>query len=390
MKKLIYTICVITLLLGLTACSSGKSAGSYYDDGIDALENGKYEEACKNLKQAILLKNDKAIYYIDYGQALTKLGQYEEAIEQYGNAIVNVNSSITNQNKKRALRGQGVAYYYLKKYEDAVKVFQEALKMNYVKELNTDIRSYLAQCFVKQEKYPEALEVYNALVDEEGTATVYAQRALVNKEAGNTTEAKKDFEKALSLDSKNLTLYLLNYKMLIDSKDEEGANAILKKAAAIKPENKQQSYQLAEVKYYQKDYEGALTILKDIASERKESYRLMGDVYYMEKDYKKAIDNYLLFIGDKAQTVSSTCYLNLSSCYIALKEYEQAQSYVKLGLNAADKISSKELQYNEILIYEQLGDFNSAYEKAKEYVKTYPDDENMKREYEFLSTRYKK
>ncbi len=377
-------------MLSLTACSSEKSAGSYYDDGVVALENGQYEDACKNFEKAIGLKNDKAIYYIEYGQALTKLGEYEKAIAQYEKAIIDVDSSITNKNTKKALRGQGVALYSLGKYEEAVKLFKRALDMDCVNDLNTDIRSYLGQCYVKQGKYNEALGVYDALVKEVGTALVYAQRGSINADAGNIEEAKKDFEKAVSLEDKNYSLYLLYYKMLIQAGDEEAAKAILKKAEAIKPETMKDSLQLAEVKFYQEDYEGALAILQGITTEMKEAYRLMGDVYYVTKDYTKAIENYLTYIDSNSKGVSSTCYLNLSSCYIALEEYDKAQSYVVLGLSTGDKISAKELQYNEVLIYEQLGDFNTAYEKAEEYIKAYPEDENMQRELVFLSTRYNK
>ena len=377
-------------MLFITACSSEKSAGSYYDDGVAALENGQYEEASKSFEKAISMKNDKAAYYLEYGQALTKLGQYEKAIEQYQKAIVKVKSTITNENKKKALRGQGVAYYYMADYEKAIGLFKSALDMNVVEELNTDIRSYLGQCYVKLSQYDEALAVYNALVKEEATAAVYAQRALVNANAGNTEDAKKDFEKAISLDNKNYSFYLLNYKMLLQADDKEGAEAILKKAAEIKPETTEESYQLAEVKFYQQDYKGALALLEGITSTMKEAYRLIGDIYYASGEYENAINNYLTYIESGAQGISSTCYLNLSSCYIALKKYEDALNYVKQGLSVSDKLSKKELQYNEVLIYEELGDFNSAYEKAKVYVKAYPEDENMQRELVFLSTRYKK
>lgn len=374
----------------MTACSSKKSAGSYYDEGIAALEEGSYEEACANFKQAISLKDDRAIYYIEYGQALTKLGKYEEALKQYDKAVVDVDSSITNGNKKKALRGQAVAYFYLGRFEEAVNTFKKALEMDCENTLNTDIRSYLGQCYVKQEKYEEALAVYNALLAEEETAVAYAGRGSANASAGNIMEAKQDFEKAISLDKKNYALYLLGYQTLIKAEDTENAKAFLNKAAAIEPKTKEDSYALAQVKFYQEDYEGALDILEKLAGEKKKAYRFIGDIYYVTKDYEKAITNYLTYLKDGKESVSSTCYLNLSSCYIAKKQYEDALTYVNFGLSAGDKISQQELQYNEILIYEEMGDFNTAYEKAKVYVKKYPEDEKMNREYIFLSTRYNK
>lgn len=390
MKKNIYTLILIIAMFTMTACSSNKSAGSYYDEGIEALEEGRYEEACSSFKEAIALKDDFAIYYIEYGQALTKLGNYKEALKQYKKAVVDVDSSITNENKKKALRGQGVAYYYMGQYENAVNTFKEALKLDYANDLNTDIRSYLGQCYVKQEKYDEALAVYDALVEEQGSSSVYAGRGSVNASAGNIEEAKQDFEKAISLDEKNYSLYLLGYQTLMKAEDTESAKAFLTKAAAIEPKTTEDSYALAQVKFYQEDYKGALDILEKLVSEKQEAYQFMGDIYYVTKEYDNAIKNYLTYMENGKQSVSSTCYANLSSCYIAQKQYENALSYVNLGLAAGDKISEQELQYNEILIYEQMGDFNTAYEKAKVYVEKYPEDEQMNREYIFLSTRYNK
>ena len=45
------------------------------------------------------------------------------------------------------------------------------------------------------------------------------------------------------------------------------------------------------------------------------------------------------------------------------------------------------LSFNEIVAYEHLGEFKQAYELMGTYLKNYPDDEQAKREYEFLSTR---
>ncbi len=390
MKKIKYAMCLLMIILLLSACSSKKAAGDYYDDGIEALENGKYEDACTNFEKAIALKNDKAIYYIEYGQALSKLGKYEDAITQYGKAIVDMDSSITKENEKKALRGQGIAYYYLANYEQAVEILKDSLEIDHANALNTDIRCYLAQCYVKQAKYDEALAVYDALVEEEGTAAIYAQRGQTNAVMGNVGQAKLDFAKAISLDENNYSLYIMNYKVLADADDVETGKSILKKAQDIKPKTKEDSYQLAEIRFYLEDYDGALNILSELTTDIPQANQLIGDIHYTLSDYDKAIESYLAYINSGVQGISSTCYLNLSTCYIAKKNYQEAQNYVSKGLTAVDKNSLQELQYNEILILEQQGDFNTAYEKATAYVAAYPDDEKMQREYIFLSTRYNK
>ena len=45
------------------------------------------------------------------------------------------------------------------------------------------------------------------------------------------------------------------------------------------------------------------------------------------------------------------------------------------------------LKMNEIVAYEKLGEYKQAAVLLGNYLKTYPDDETAKREYEFLKTR---
>jgi hypothetical protein len=47
----------------------------------------------------------------------------------------------------------------------------------------------------------------------------------------------------------------------------------------------------------------------------------------------------------------------------------------------------KELLFDEIVYYEKLKDYNTAYEKAKAFVEEYPGDADGKNEYDLLYTR---
>ena len=49
--------------------------------------------------------------------------------------------------------------------------------------------------------------------------------------------------------------------------------------------------------------------------------------------------------------------------------------------------SRRDLLYNEIVVYEKKHDFQTAKQKAEEFMQLYPDDEAGQREYDFLSTR---
>ena len=68
---------------------------------------------------------------------------------------------------------------------------------------------------------------------------------------------------------------------------------------------------------------------------------------------------------------------------------EEALNYYNLGLAQEDsgKKMKKEMQYNIIVAYEQMEDWESAKVKLEEYLENYPNDKSAKKEAEFLKTR---
>ena len=45
------------------------------------------------------------------------------------------------------------------------------------------------------------------------------------------------------------------------------------------------------------------------------------------------------------------------------------------------------LKFNEIITYEYMGEYKTAAALMNSYLRSYPDDDAAKREYEFLQTR---
>lgn len=384
------------VLLGVFAvatasCSGKDSAGSYYNAGMDALESGNYQEASDNFKKAIEKKEDKAAYYIADGIALVKLGQYEDALTEFDHAVVDMKSSITDKNKKKAFRGKGIAYYYMGDYESAISTLIEAKEIDQVNDLNPDINSYLAECYLAQDKYAEAIAVYDGMIEEDSkSAVAYVLRAKAQALAGNVEKAKEDFNQAIGLDKKNYQYYLLAYETLTEGGNESAAAEFLKSASELSPKTKEERYYADKVAYYQGKTEEAIASLTEIAPEYIEAYCLLGEIYYANAQYSNAIDSYVTYMGADGATPSDKVYYDLALCYMETENYTSALEYIRAGLATADKKFERELKYEEIYALEKSGEFNEAYELAKEYVTVYPDDEKMQRELIFLETRYNK
>lgn len=386
-RRIVYSLALLAMIVSFTACSGKESAKSYYNAGMEALESEKYENAAAYFEKAIQLKDDKADYYINYAAALTMLGKYDEAIVQYDKAVPDVESSITDKNKKRALRGKGVIFYKQGEFAKAEELFKEALTMDTEKDLNEDISCYLADTYMQQEKYDQALAVVDRLLENEKEAYVYAIRAKISVAKGDIEAATKDYEEAIKLEKEDYTYYILKYEMLKEAGKEDEANKSLEDALQLEAKSAKEKYQKAKVMCFQGNYEEAKTQLLAITGEYSKAYELLGDIYYANQDYSNAIDSYVTYLGVSQEHASPGLYNQLANCSIKLESYEQALEYINQGLSLGDNTAQRELKYNEVLVYENLGDFNKAYDLAVSYVSEYPEDENMARELVFLETR---
>ena len=66
---------------------------------------------------------------------------------------------------------------------------------------------------------------------------------------------------------------------------------------------------------------------------------------------------------------------------------DEALSYIEAGKQLEDQSNIKEVLFDEIVYYEKLKDYNTAYDKAKAFVEAYPTDVDGKNEYDILYTR---
>ena len=156
------------------------------------------------------------------------------------------------------------------------------------------------------------------------------------------------------------------------------------------------------------NYEEALAQFQEAAdsSDREKSaegYRGLGMAYYESGEYAKALESFqkAVDLGTK-ETVQ--LYHLMSVCGMQTwtgeeeddTAYSSVLEYIQTGLALVDADDSeeapdadmiREMKYNEIICYEKLADWESARQKAEEYLSEYPDDEAVQKEAELLKTR---
>jgi tetratricopeptide (TPR) repeat protein len=386
MKKQLISIGLMGLIISaLTGCNS---AGKYNGDGKKYFAQGQYEEAADHFLKAIDKNPNRMDYYIDYGINLIALGNYEEAIAQFDQAYRDKDVKVIKQNNKKLFRGKGIAYYYSKQYEKALEQFDLALEINELSDLNVDILYYKGNTLMAIGSYDLAAEIYsNILSKDEKDVSALLERAYCYQVLGAYENALEDYNKVISLDPNNYDGYFGKFSLLLEYGMNTEAAEVLAQAGAIEGDRPGDQYNKAKLHYYQGNFDTAIVELEEsYLNGFAEANFYIGEIYREKKEYQKAAYYYEMFITE-GMLPGPYVYNQLGYCFIKLGDYSKAITYLEKGIAMNHLGAKKALMKNEIIAYEGLGEFETAFEKMQEYIALYPDDAEALRENTFLKTR---
>ena len=119
-----------------------------------------------------------------------------------------------------------------------------------------------------------------------------------------------------------------------------------------------------------------------------EAYRGLGLAKYELGEYEEAVEALENASKNKTEK-NATFYSLMADSYMQVGEYERALAYYSKAAMREEITPElkQENAFNEIAIYQELGEWDIVKEKAEAYVKAYPDDERMDKTMEFLETR---
>jgi len=385
MKKFVSISLVFIFIILLTGC--GK-ADNYYRNGIKSFFEKNYEEAAKNFAAAIIENPNRAEYYIGYGMALVGLSQYDEALRQFDRVIMDKKIEMVLENNKRAFRGKGVAYYYMQDYEKALEQFEQALELKVLAGMDLDILYYKGKTLSNIGNYDDAAKTYSEIIERFGEdAQILADRAYTYQKIGEYEKSLEDYNKAINLQKNKYDYYFGKYYLLREMNRDEEAIRVLNEAEEIEVKTKADKFNMAKIHFYQGLYDQAFAELSEsFANGFVEAYFYIGEIYSRKKDYSTAKYYYEKYM-EEGGSLSPRIYNQIASCLIKLGEYEQAASYLEKGMAYADYDIKKALLKNQIVAYENMGDFDNALYMLETYTALYPSDEEAKSELVFLRSR---
>ena len=119
-----------------------------------------------------------------------------------------------------------------------------------------------------------------------------------------------------------------------------------------------------------------------------EAYRGLGLAKYELGEYEEAVEALENASKNKTEK-NATFYSLMADSYMQVGEYERALAYYSKAAMREEITPElkQENAFNEIAIYQELGEWDIVKEKAEAYVKAYPDDDRMDKTMEFLETR---
>ncbi|MEG0107569.1 MAG: tetratricopeptide repeat protein, partial [Lachnospiraceae bacterium] len=141
----------------------------------------------------------------------------------------------------------------------------------------------------------------------------------------------------------------------------------------------------------QGEYKEAIKIFeKSIEKDKNlgESYRGQGIAYWELENYEKAESCFTKAIDNGAKK-TGTIFNFIAICNMKQGKMKEALNYFNLGLSMKgnSKKLTQEMEYNEVVVCENLKDWESAKTKMAAYAAKYPEDTKVLKEAEFLETR---
>lgn len=395
-RRRIFTIavsCIVAVAIIVTVMVvRGFSSGSGHDqNGLEAYNNGDYDTAVSEFRQAISYDDNNAGYYIHLGMAYIEQSACDEAISSFNQALQYAKG---DEQEALAYRGIGIADFVSGDYNAAVDAFNDALALKISDDsLETDILYYKAKAQVRNTDYNAAVDTYTQIIEIDDTANARILRAEVYKRQGDYENEEADLRSALEISGNSYLIYMDLYDALMEQNREDDAEAVLNEALEIGGSSKEDLFNRGMVEIHLGDYDAAESDLNQALDKGNEEALLgLGKCAAASGDYDTAIADIEKYISengvseDDAQLAAVTYELYASSL-IGAGRYDEALQACQDGLAVGDSTTEAALTFDEAVVYEYQGDWEKAYKIMQEYVEAYPYDDKGMKEYTFLESR---
>jgi len=304
-------------------------AAAYEARGLYYFSQGQYQQAIEDYNEAIRLEVDDAFLSFAYslrGFAYSGLLQHQRGIKDFDEAIR------LKPNDDNFYGARGFAYAYLGQYQHAINDYAKAIRLK-----PDNAKAYYDRGFTyhKLGQYQQAIEDYDQSIrlkpDNAVLAVAYGNRGNSYDKLGKHQLALEDYNHVIQLEPDNATAYFNRGRAHFTLGQYQRAIGDCNDAIQFKPDYAN-AYVIrglanAEIAQYQRaidDYNDAIRLQSNDAK----TYVNRGDAYVKLGKQKQAIDDF-----NKAILLKS----DFAVAYESRGLYYLKQSNTKLGCPDAQK-----------------------------------------------------
>ena len=373
---------MITMLALCMLIFSSCNRKDFSKQGLNEYEEGNYKGASEYFQAAI--SNDSTLVdnYVYLGMCYLALEEYDEAKKTF-NLGVNLDSS-----EKMLDRGLGLVAFYQEKYEEAIEYFNKGLSEAGISigKTECDMLMYRAKSQTKLGKYKDAADSYTTLLKADSEdGNLYYNRGCLWLELSKIKEAKEDFSRAIELEGASYQLYWNIYQSFVNHNKKDEANKYIKMALELPVnENEVHKYR-ALFLYLEKDYKGAISEFEKLKESDSQvvvslayCYKACGELDKANAVFEKAL---------KENKNDVKLYNQYGVFLIENEQFNKAIKWLMKGKNVDSESDTKNIEYNLIIAYEGLQDYNTALQMLELYEASYGMTDVLEKEREFLDTR---
>ena len=332
-KGLSFTVFSFVIFVGIAWDVIAQTPEVLYARGMQAVRQGKYQQAVQNLQRAVTLQPDYASAHAALGTIYLQLGNFP-ASEKALMLALNINPDLLQAEANLA-----VLYTRTERLDDAIRVYRNLLRGS---PESLQVRLGIASAYQQAERFPEAIEAY--------------------------LESLKR--------SPNLAAAMTNLASCYEAiEDDEQAVRYYKAALAVEPNLPMANGNLGAIYQEQGELDKALPLLETAIRQNPQftaaRYRL-GLVLTKKREFQRAAAEYQRVIAQQRDHVGA--YYNLAQALFRLKKREEGkramEAYHRLN-EIAQEIDTRERatlmepnnplqQYRLGLVYAKYGKIDEA------------------------------
>ena len=313
----------------------------HYDRADSYLRVGRVDEALHETR-SLMNQPERPMTYMPFrlGHAFAKLGYTELAVELLRLALSPDPSEQNPMYREDIHYHIGALLLKLKKYEEAIREFENALSIN-----------------------PKDPRVHNDL-------------GVIYKECNHLQKAEWHYKNAIEIDPRfNLAIVNLTELYIQETKYAD-AIELLRKSLILKPHDKELLYNLGFVYHNSGQLEQALSSYEKVLSYDTDEPNTLNNmaVIFTEKNEREKAKNILLRCINK-NSYFTLAYANLGDIFYTEHLLKEARYYYDKGLETNPEHVG--LCIALATVYTEMGEDGKGIEEIKSALKTYPDAKNL-------------